>query len=145
MSLHSNGTVAHATVAHPTVIQQITRQPTAAVFSSEPATHANQGLHPLVQLLLNRLQPTCYEPLLKKELFMTRPLNVVALSGGTWRPSRTLVLTQAVLAELATLLPIQTTLIELGDIARPLGAHCRAMNCPLKSKRNCWLSNRPTC
>ena len=30
-------------------------------------------------------------------------------------------LTQAVLAELATLLPIQTTLIELGDIARPLG------------------------
>jgi FMN reductase len=60
-------------------------------------------------------------PLLKKELLMTRPLNVVALSGGTWRPSRTLVLTQAVLAELATLLPIQTTLIELGDIARPLG------------------------
>lgn len=52
---------------------------------------------------------------------MTRPLNVVALSGGTWRPSRTLVLTQAVLAELATLLPIQATLIELGDIARPLG------------------------
>ena len=52
---------------------------------------------------------------------MTRPLNVVALSGGTWRPSRTLVLTQAVLAELAALLPIQTTLIELGDIARPLG------------------------
>lgn len=52
---------------------------------------------------------------------MTRPLNVVALSGGTWRPSRTLVLTQAVLAELATLLPIETTLIELGDIARPLG------------------------
>ncbi|TFY84211.1 FMN reductase [Pseudomonas kairouanensis] len=52
---------------------------------------------------------------------MTRPLNVVALSGGTWRPSRTLVLTQAVLAELATLLPIQSTVIELGDIARPLG------------------------
>lgn len=73
----------------------------------------------MVQLLLKPLH--CYEPLLKKELFMTRPLNVVALSGGTWRPSRTLVLTQAVLAELATLLPIQTTLIELGDIARPLG------------------------
>eukprot|EP01133_Synstelium_polycarpum_P018696 gene18696-22365_t len=52
---------------------------------------------------------------------MTRPLNVVALSGGTWRPSRTLVLTQAVLAELADQLPIQATLIELGDIARPLG------------------------
>ncbi len=52
---------------------------------------------------------------------MTRPLNVVALCGGTWRPSRTLVLTQAVLAELATLLPIQSTRIEMGDIARPLG------------------------
>jgi FMN reductase len=90
-------------------------------FSSERAAHANQGLHPLVQLLLNRLHYSCYEPLLKKELFMTRPLNVVALSGGTWRPSRTLVLTQAVLAELATLLPIQSTVIELGDIARPLG------------------------
>jgi FMN reductase len=59
--------------------------------------------------------------IVEKELLMTRPLNVVALSGGTWRPSRTLVLTQAVLAELATQLPIQATLIELGDIARPLG------------------------
>ncbi len=45
---------------------------------------------------------------------MSRPLKVVALSGGTWRPSRTLVLTQALLAELAGHLPI-------GDIARPLG------------------------
>lgn len=53
---------------------------------------------------------------------MSRPLNVVALSGGTWRPSRTLVLTQALLAQLATQLPIQSRLIELGDIARPLGA-----------------------
>jgi FMN reductase len=41
------------------------------------------------------------EQLLKKELIMSRPLKVVALSGGTWRPSRTLVLTQALLAELA--------------------------------------------
>lgn len=76
---------------------------------------------------------------------MTRPLNVVALSGGTWRPSRTLVLTQAVLAELATLLPIQTTLIELGDIAGHWAAHCHAMSCPPRSKRNCWPLNRPTC
>ncbi|MGY2289854.1 FMN reductase [Pseudomonas sp. SDO528_S397] len=52
---------------------------------------------------------------------MTRPLNVVAVSGGTWRPSRTLVLTQAILAELGNHLPVHTTLIELGDIARPLG------------------------
>ncbi|KAA0944468.1 MULTISPECIES: FMN reductase [unclassified Pseudomonas] len=53
---------------------------------------------------------------------MSSPLNVVALSGGTWRPSRTLVLTQALLAELATQLPIESHLIELGDIARPLGS-----------------------
>lgn len=53
---------------------------------------------------------------------MSRPLNVVALSGGTWRPSRTLVLTQALLAELSSQLPIASHLIELGDIARPVGA-----------------------
>ncbi|MBV4457504.1 FMN reductase [Pseudomonas sp. COR58] len=53
---------------------------------------------------------------------MSRPLKVVALSGGTWRPSRTLVLTQALLAELAGHLPVDSHLIELGDIARPLGA-----------------------
>ena len=53
---------------------------------------------------------------------MSRPLKVVAVSGGTWRPSRTLVLTQALLAQLAEQLPIESKLIELGDIARPLGA-----------------------
>lgn len=52
---------------------------------------------------------------------MSRPLNVVALSGGTWRPSRTLVLTQALLSEMSNHLPINSHLIELGDIARPLG------------------------
>ncbi|MEX3777233.1 FMN reductase [Pseudomonas sp. MYb118] len=53
---------------------------------------------------------------------MSRPLKVVAVSGGTWRPSRTLVLTQALIHELAEQLPIESTLIELGDIARPVGA-----------------------
>jgi FMN reductase len=62
------------------------------------------------------------EQLFKKELIMTRPLKVVAVSGGTWRPSRTLVLTQAILAQLAEQLPIESKLIELGDISRPLGA-----------------------
>jgi FMN reductase len=38
------------------------------------------------------------QQLFKKELIMSRPLKVVAVSGGTWRPSRTLVLTQALLA-----------------------------------------------
>ncbi|WP_263143386.1 FMN reductase [Pseudomonas sp. RIT-PI-AD] len=53
---------------------------------------------------------------------MTSPLKVVAVSGGTYRPSRTLALTKALLAELGSLLPIDGTIIELGDIARPLGS-----------------------
>ena len=53
---------------------------------------------------------------------MSTPLNVVALSGGTSRPSRTLALTEAILAELAEHLHIKPHLIELGEIARPLGS-----------------------
>jgi FMN reductase len=53
---------------------------------------------------------------------MSRPLQVVALSGGTYRPSRTLVLTQALVAGFEEHLPIESRIIELGDIARPLGA-----------------------
>ena len=53
---------------------------------------------------------------------MSTPLNVVALSGGTSRPSRTLALTEAILAELAEHLNIKPHLIDLGDIARPLGS-----------------------
>jgi len=53
---------------------------------------------------------------------MTRPIKVVAVSGGTYRPSRTLVLTQAVLDALGEQLPMEARLIELADIARPLGA-----------------------
>ncbi|ATR84008.1 FMN reductase [Pseudomonas sp. FFUP_PS_473] len=52
---------------------------------------------------------------------MSTPIKVVAVSGGTFRPSRTLVLTQAILAELAQQLPIESKVIELGDIVRPLG------------------------
>lgn len=77
----------------------------------------------MVQLLLQSPDlPLLVEPLFKKELIMSRPLNVVALSGGTWRPSRTLVLTQALLAELSGHLSFNAHLIELGDIARPVGA-----------------------
>lgn len=61
---------------------------------------------------------------------MSRPLKVVAVSGGTWRPSRTLVLTQALLAELSGLLPIESTVIELGNIARPLGASLSRQELP---------------
>lgn len=53
---------------------------------------------------------------------MSTPLNVVALSGGTSRPSRTQALTEAILEELGQHLHIKPHLIELGDIARPLGA-----------------------
>jgi FMN reductase len=67
------------------------------------------GFEELVQLLLKPVTDSLLaEQLLKKELIMSRPLKVVALSGGTWRPSRTLVLTQALLAELAEQLPIES-------------------------------------
>ncbi|MDF5967591.1 FMN reductase [Pseudomonas aeruginosa] len=52
----------------------------------------------------------------------TSPFKVVAVSGGTYRPSRTLVLTQALIAELGQSLPIDSRVIELTDIAAPLGA-----------------------
>ena len=52
---------------------------------------------------------------------MSTPLKVIAVSGGTFRPSRTLVLTQAIVAELGQHLAIDSRIIELGDIARPLG------------------------
>ncbi|WPO97777.1 FMN reductase [Pseudomonas sp. HR96] len=52
---------------------------------------------------------------------MSTALNVVAVSGGAYRPSRTLVLAQALLAELGEHLNINPQVIELGDIARPLG------------------------
>lgn len=53
---------------------------------------------------------------------MSTALNVVAVSGGAYRPSRTLVLAQALVAELGEHLNINARIIELGDIARPLGA-----------------------
>lgn len=47
---------------------------------------------------------------------MARKLNVVAVSGGLQRPSKTLVLTQAILNGLAEALPIEAQLVELGEI-----------------------------
>lgn len=52
---------------------------------------------------------------------MSAPLKVVAVSGGAYRPSRTLVLVEALLAEFASQLNVDVHLIELADIARPLG------------------------
>ncbi|PTB18962.1 FMN reductase [Trinickia symbiotica] len=51
---------------------------------------------------------------------MSSKLNVVAISGGLQRPSRTLVLTKALLRTLGKALPIETHLIELGEIAPQL-------------------------
>jgi FMN reductase len=52
---------------------------------------------------------------------MPKPINVVAIAASTFTPSRTLVLTQAILAELDNQLPITSHLIEFGSIARQVG------------------------
>ncbi|MFK8331881.1 FMN reductase [Pseudomonas sp. BJa5] len=52
---------------------------------------------------------------------MTAALKVVAVSGGAYRPSRTLALTQAIVAELGNHLNIDAHIVELSEIARPLG------------------------
>ncbi|PXX34730.1 FMN reductase [Burkholderia pyrrocinia] len=58
---------------------------------------------------------------------MSNAINVVAISGGLQRPSRTLALTDAIVAALGVALPIDTRLIELGEIGgRLAGALTRA-------------------
>ncbi|AXF25991.1 FMN reductase [Burkholderia pyrrocinia] len=58
---------------------------------------------------------------------MSNTLNVVAISGGLQRPSRTLALTGAIVAALGAAVPIDTRLIELGEIgSRLAGALTRA-------------------
>ncbi|NML35001.1 FMN reductase [Paraburkholderia antibiotica] len=58
---------------------------------------------------------------------MPNRLKVVAVSGGLQRPSRTLVLVEHILAALADVHPVDTHLIELGQIAPQLaGALHRA-------------------
>lgn len=50
-----------------------------------------------------------------------KKLNVVAVSGGLQRPSRTLALVEELLVALGDALPISVRLIELGAIASQLG------------------------
>ena len=58
---------------------------------------------------------------------MSNTLNVVAISGSLQRPSRTLALTREIVAALGAALPIDTRLIELGEIgSRLAGALTRA-------------------
>ncbi|MBR8379697.1 FMN reductase [Burkholderia cenocepacia] len=59
---------------------------------------------------------------------MSHTLNVVAISGSLQRPSRTLALTDAIVTALGAALPIETRLIELGEIgSRLAGALTRAL------------------
>lgn len=52
---------------------------------------------------------------------MSTPLKVVAVAGSTFRPSRTLVLLEALVAELGHRLPIEVRFVELGDLVRSIG------------------------
>jgi FMN reductase len=47
---------------------------------------------------------------------MDRRLNVVAVSGGLQRPSKTLVLTKAIVSAFGEALPIEAQFVELGEI-----------------------------
>ncbi len=61
---------------------------------------------------------------------MVTPLKVVAVNGSASTPSRTLALVQALLDELAHSLRVQSHVINLGDIARPLGAALQRSELP---------------
>lgn len=52
---------------------------------------------------------------------MTQPLNLVAVVGSTYQPSRTRALVDALTTELAQRLLVRTTILQIGDFARPLG------------------------
>jgi len=65
---------------------------------------------------------------------MSRKLNVVAVSGGLQRPSRTLALVEGILAGLAQRLPINVRLIELGEIAHLYGGVTNSNALPAEIK-----------
>src|SRR5690606_1533221 len=52
---------------------------------------------------------------------MTNPLNVVAVSGGFYKPSRTLVLTEALLEALSQQVPNESRVIQPGSLATHVG------------------------
>jgi FMN reductase len=52
---------------------------------------------------------------------MSNKLNLVAVSGGLQRPSRTHVLVEEIVAALSEALPLDVHLIELGELAPELG------------------------
>lgn len=61
---------------------------------------------------------------------MSHSFNVVAVSGSLQRPSRTLALVQALLAELSGHLPVEARVIELGDLAPHYGGVTRPADLP---------------
>lgn len=52
---------------------------------------------------------------------MTKPLNIVAVVGSSYQPSRTRALVDALVAELEQRLVARTRILQVGDFARPLG------------------------
>ncbi len=52
---------------------------------------------------------------------MTQPLDIVAVVGSTFQPSRTRALVEAIADELEQRLHARTSILQIGDFARPLG------------------------
>lgn len=52
---------------------------------------------------------------------MTQPLDIVAVVGSTFQPSRTRALVEAIAGELEQRLHARTRILQIGDFARPLG------------------------
>ncbi|MGC3986334.1 MAG: FMN reductase [Pseudorhodoferax sp.] len=52
---------------------------------------------------------------------MTKPLDIVAVVGSTYQPSRTRALVDALVGELEQRLVAHTRILQIGDFARPLG------------------------
>lgn len=65
---------------------------------------------------------------------MSKTLKVVAVSGSLQRPSKTLTLVQAVLGRLGDALPIESEIIELGDIASQIGPVVRRADLPASAE-----------
>lgn len=52
---------------------------------------------------------------------MSKPLKVVAVSGGLHKPSKTEVLLEAIISELSVALPVEVHFVRLSEIAAQLG------------------------